>query len=61
MDAHATLNTTVLIALVVVALLVIVYWVLYTRRLKTPPNTGKEAGIAIPTEKKERAGKTGSV
>ena len=52
---------TVYILLVAAALLVITYWVLYTRRLKTPPNVGKEEGIAIATQEKERTGHTGSV
>ena len=61
MDAHPTLTMTVYILLVAAALLVITYWVLYTRRLKTPPNVGKEEGIAIATQEKERTGHTGSV
>ena len=50
---------TVYILLVAFALLVIAYWVLYTRRLKTPPNVGKEEGIAIATLERERKGHTG--
>jgi hypothetical protein len=41
--------------------LVILYWVLYTRRLKTPRNTGTQEGIAIPTQQKERDHTTGSL
>jgi hypothetical protein len=55
------LTHTVYIALVVVALLVITYWVLYTTHLKTPRNVGKNEGIAIATQQKERSGKTGSI
>jgi hypothetical protein len=55
------LTHTVYIALVVVALLVITYWVLYTTHLKTPRNVGKNEGIAIATQQKERSGKTGGI
>jgi len=47
-------------ALIVAAVLVIAYWVFYTRTLKTRPNVGKQEGIAMATEKRERAGKFGS-
>lgn len=50
----------VYVALVVAALIVIAYWVLYTTRLKTPRNVGKSEGIAMATQQKERGGKTGS-
>ena len=60
MDIHPGLTSFVYVALVIAALLVIGYWVAYTRRLKTPRNVGTEEGIAIATERKERAGKTGS-
>jgi hypothetical protein len=33
--------------------LVIIGWIIYTRRLKTPPNVGKNAGIAIAMEERE--------
>ncbi len=52
---------TVYVLLVAFALLVLAYWVLYTRRLKTPPNVGTEEGIAIATQEKERTGHTGSI
>jgi len=55
------LTHIVYVALVVVALLVIAYWVLYTTHLKTPRNVGKNEGIAIATQEKERSGKTGSI
>ena len=50
---------TVYILLVAFALLVIAYWVAYTRGLKTPRNVGKEEGIAIATQERERTGHTG--
>jgi hypothetical protein len=61
MDAHPTLTMTVYILLVAFALLVIAYWVAYTRRMKIPPNVGKEEGISIATQEKERTGHTGSI
>jgi hypothetical protein len=54
------LTQIVYVALVVVALLVIGYWVGYTRRLKTMPHVGTQEGIAMAIQKKERAGKFGS-
>jgi membrane protein implicated in regulation of membrane protease activity len=54
MDVHPGLTTFVYVALVVVALLVIAYWVTYTRRLKTPPHVGKNEGIAMATERRGR-------
>jgi hypothetical protein len=61
MSLHPTLTLTVYILAAVVFAIVILYWVLYTRRLKTPPHTGTQQGIAIPTEQKERSGRTGSI
>jgi hypothetical protein len=55
------LTHIVYVALVVAALLVIAYWVLYTTRLKTPRNVGKAEGIAMATQEKERSGKTGMI
>ena len=52
---------TVYVLLVAFALLVLAYWVLYTRRLKVPPHVGKEEGIAIATQEKERTGRTGMI
>jgi hypothetical protein len=46
--------------LIIVALLVIAYWVFYTRRLKTRPHVGTQEGIAMATQAKERSGKSGS-
>ena len=53
MDAHPQLTTFVYVGLVVVALLVIAYWVTYTRLLKTLRRVGKNEGIAIATEERE--------
>lgn len=61
MDVHPTLTTFVYVALVVVALLVISYWALYTRKLKTPRRVGKNEGIAIATQAKEERGRTGLI
>jgi hypothetical protein len=60
MSVHPTLTLTVYILASVIFALVILYWVLYTRRLKVPPNVGTQQGIAIPTQKKEQTGKTGT-
>jgi len=56
MDAHPTLTTFVYAALIVFALLVIAYWVTYTRRLRTRRHVGKNEGIAMATEDRERRG-----
>jgi hypothetical protein len=45
------------IVLSVVFALVILGWILYTRRLKTPPNVGTEAGIAVAIQDREQAHK----
>ena len=45
----------VYVALIVFALIVIAYWVIYTRRLKTSPRLGKNEGIALATEERERS------
>jgi uncharacterized membrane protein len=50
----------VYVVLVIVALLVLAYWVSYTRRLKTRPHVGTQEGIAMATQEKERAGRFGS-
>lgn len=55
------LTQIVYVILVAVALLVIGYWVSYTRRLKTRLHVGTQEGIAMATQEKERAGKFGSV
>ena len=60
MSNHPTLNTAVIIAIVVIFCLVVAYQIIYTRRLKTPRGVGKSEGIAIATEEKEREGKSGS-
>jgi hypothetical protein len=53
------LTQIVYVALVVAALLVITYWVVYTRRLKTPPHVGTQEGIAIATQRREHSAKPG--
>ena len=47
------------VVLSVVFALVITWWVTYTRRLKTPANVGKDAGIAMAMQEREHAHKTG--
>jgi len=54
------LTNIVYVILVIVALLVIAYWVFYTRRLKTQPHVGTQEGIAMATQEKERGGRFGS-
>lgn len=54
------LTLIVYIILIAIGLLVIAYWVSYTRRLKTLPHVGTQEGIAMATQKKERAEKFGS-
>jgi hypothetical protein len=61
MGIHPTLTLTVYIVAATVFALVILYWVLYTRGLKTRRDLGTQQSIAIPTEQKERSGKTGSI
>lgn len=50
------LTQSVYVLLVLVALLVIAYWVFYTRHLKTQPHVGTQEGIAMATQERERAG-----
>jgi hypothetical protein len=54
MDANPHLFAFVFAALIVFALLVIAYWVTYTRRLRTPSHVGKNEGIAMATDERER-------
>lgn len=54
------LTQIVYVLLVAAALLVVAYWVFYTRRLKTRPHVGTQEGIALATQAKERRGKFGS-
>jgi hypothetical protein len=54
------LTQIVYMLLILFALLVIAYWVSYTRRLKTRPHVGTQEGIALATQAKERRGKFGS-
>ena len=60
MDVHPALTSFVYVALIVVALLVIAYWYLYTHRLKTSARVGRNEGIAMATQRKERTGRTGT-
>jgi phosphotransferase system glucose/maltose/N-acetylglucosamine-specific IIC component len=55
------LTHIVYVILIAVAMLVIAYWVFYTRHLKTPRNVGKNEGIAMATHARERTGKTGTL
>lgn len=48
------LTQIVYVLLVVAALLVIAYWVTYTRHLKTQPRVGTQEGIAMATQERER-------
>lgn len=41
--------------------LVILYWYLYTRKMKTPRNVGTNEGIAVATQRKERAHRSGTI
>jgi hypothetical protein len=61
MEAHMDLTHIVYSILVIVALLVITYWVSYTRRLKTPSHVGTQEGIAMATQLKERTHRTGGI
>ena len=56
MDVHPTLFTFVFAALILFALLIVAYWVMYTRRLRTPSHVGKNEGIAMATDARERRG-----
>lgn len=60
MDVHPTLTMFVYIALIVVSALVILYWAVYTRRLRTRRNVGTNEGIAMATQRKERAHRSGT-
>ena len=53
------LTHIVYVLLIAVAMLVVAYWVFYTTRLRTPRNVGKNEGIAMATQARERSGKTG--
>lgn len=61
MDVHPTLTTFVYCAIITVAVLIVAYWALYTRRLRIPRGVGTNEGISIATERKERTGHTGSI
>ena len=47
------------VILSVVFALVVAWWIIYTRRLKTPANVGKDAGIAMAMHEREQAHKSG--
>ena len=55
------LTQIVYIILVLVAALVVGYWIFTTRRLKTRPHVGTQEGIAMAIQERERSGKNGSV
>ncbi len=70
MDMHPTLWTVVLAVIAFVAVVTVAYWFLYTRNLKTKQATlnskgrlpiSTEEGIAIATQEKERAGRSGTI
>jgi hypothetical protein len=54
------LTSIVYVLLVAVALLVIAYWISYTRHLKTRAHVGTQEGIAMATQQRERRGRFGS-
>ena len=56
MDMNPGLFAFVFAALIVVALLIIAYWVTYTRRLRTAAHVGKTEGIAMAIDERERRG-----
>lgn len=56
MDAHPTLFMFVFAGLILFALCVIAYWISYTRRLRTSARLGKNEGIALATQERERHG-----
>ncbi len=70
MHMHPTLNLTVYAIIAIVLIGVFVYMFLYTRGLRSKQATldqkgrlpvTREEGIAIATEKKEKAGRTGTI
>jgi hypothetical protein len=54
MEGPMELTQIVYVILIAVALLVIAYWVGYTRGLKTRPGVGTQEGIAMATQERER-------
>ena len=70
MSMHPTLTTAVYIVIAVIFVSVIAYMILYTRGLRSKQAAinkmgrlpvSREEGIAIATEDKERAGRTGTI
>lgn len=61
MSVHPDLATTVYVGDSIVFGLVVLYWFLYTRKMKMPRNVGKNEGIAIATQRKERAHRSGTI
>jgi len=70
MDMHPALTTVVYAILIIVALSIVTYMILYTRGLHTKRDTleqlgrlpvSREEGISISTLKKEHAHRTGSI
>jgi hypothetical protein len=70
MSMHPTLTTAVYVLIAVVIVSVITYMILYTRGLHTRRATEdklgrapvtREEGIAIATDDKEKAGRTGTI
>lgn len=70
MSEHPFLNHTVVTIIFVVAALIILYWLLYTRSVrrkqatldeKGRPPVSPHEGIAIATHQKEGSGRSGSI
>jgi hypothetical protein len=61
MSVHPVLTMGVYIGAAIFFLAVITYWIVYTRSLKTRAGVGKNEGIAMPTQRKERNGRTGTI
>ena len=70
METHPTLNITILAVLVLVAVGIAIYWILYTRGMRSKQAAlnekgrlpvSREEGISVATEGKEKAGRTGSI
>ena len=70
MSMHPVLTTTVYIVIAIVFISVVAYMILYTRGMKAKQaalnvkgreEVSVEEGIAIATEGKEKAGRTGSI
>jgi uncharacterized membrane protein len=55
------LTITVYIAASIVFAVVLLYWILYTRRLRTPRNVGTNESIAMASQRKERNHRSGTL